>query len=441
MGDVAIPGMIGPGDFSADQRPEDWTQGMLEIDPNGDVILTYLLSILPKSTTTDQKFHWHDRLSPSLTADLTNLYINSTLTTAYVFATHGATNGAEGGTLYAKLAEADAKMFRVGDQVLLRDNSDPDVDKNALVTGKALNGARSYLSVKMLEDDAVTDGTNSLAAADKIAGAGTGQGVGSPAPDAVTFAPTEYENYTQIYEESLDLSRTGLKTHLRTGDPYLDAKTLALANLLKKKERSYFFGARYADTDDKNKSRTFTGGIRWFLNTYASSNMFNFKYDSDYTAATWASKGEKWLDKSLEVLFRYGSDVKFGIAGPGVLLGLKEMAQEGGTYEVNSKTTSYGLRVMEFISPFGTILFKKHPDFIYDDVMRYTAFILDTKYMHEKVMDPIMHKKDPSRGKKGGANAVDGIKESFLGETGLMLRNINAHGMLQGFGQDNALTE
>ena len=51
MADIAIPGMIGPGDFTDDQRPKDWTQGMLDIDPNGDVILTYLLSVLPKVKT------------------------------------------------------------------------------------------------------------------------------------------------------------------------------------------------------------------------------------------------------------------------------------------------------------------------------------------------------------------------------------------------------
>ena len=37
--------VLANGDTS-DMRPEDWTQGMLDIDPNGDVILTYLLSIL-----------------------------------------------------------------------------------------------------------------------------------------------------------------------------------------------------------------------------------------------------------------------------------------------------------------------------------------------------------------------------------------------------------
>lgn len=436
MSDIAIPGMIGPGDFTDDQRPKDWTQGMLDIDPNGDVILTYLLSVLPKVKTTDNDFNWHDRYRPSLTADLTNLYIDPLLATAYVFATH---TGAIGQTLYAKLAEADAKMFRGGDQVLLRDDSDSGVDKIALVTNKVLNGASSYLAVKLLEADATTAGSNDLASADIIAGAGTAQGVGSPMPDSVTYAPTKYNNRTQIFEESLDLSRTGLKTHLRTGDIYMDAKTLALQTLLQKKERAYFFGAMYEDTDEKGKERTFTGGLRWFLRTYASENIFDYEYDTDYTAAAWATSGETWLDNSMEQLFRYGSDTKFAICGPGCLLGLKALAKANSNYEINSRTTSYGLNVYEFISPFGRLLFKKHPDFIYDNVMRHTAFVIDTKYMHDRVMDAVNFKPDPSKG-KGGNNSVDGIKESFLGESGLMLRNIKAFGMLQGFGKANALS-
>lgn len=435
MSDIAIPGMIGPGDFSADQRPNDWTQGMLEIDPNGDVILTYLLSILPKVKTTDNDFNWHDRYRPSLTADVTSIYIDPALDTDYVFDDH---TGAVGQTLYVNLAEADAKMFRGGDQVLLRDDSDSDVDKNALVTARVFNGASSYIVVKLLEADGTTDGSHDLSDVDIIAGAGTAQGVGSPMPDSVAYAPTKYSNKTQIFEESLDLSRTGLKTHLRTGDAYMDAKTMALQTLLQKKERAYFFGVSYEDTDDKGKERTFTGGLRWFLKEYAPDNIFNFEYDSDYSSDTWAASGETWLDNSMEQLFRYGSDVKFGIAGPGCLLGLKALAKANSSYEINSKTTSYGLHVYEFVSPFGRILFKKHPDFIYDNVMRYTTFVLDTKYMHDRVMDAITFKPDPNKG-KGGNNSIDGVKESYLGETGLMLRNIKAFGMLQGFGKDNAL--
>jgi len=434
MSDVPIPGMIGPGDFSSDRRPEDWTQGMLAIDPNGDVVLTYLLSVLPKVKATDQKYHWHDRLSPGLTYDITGLYTNAALSSGYT------SGGAVGDTLYVKLAENDAKSFRSGDQVLLRDNSDADVDKNALVSARQLNGASSYLMVKLLEADATTDGSHDLSDADKIASAGTAQGVGSPIPDAVTYAPTAYENYTQIFEESLDLSRTGLKTSLRTGDPYLDAKTLALQNLLKKKERAYFFGVRYEDTDEKGKSRTFTGGLRWFLKQYASDNVSNYVYDATYTAKTWLQGGEDWLDEKLELIFRYGSDTKFGICGSGVLLGLKALAKNSAYYQINPRTTAYGLKIMEFVTPFGTVYFKKHPGFIYDDVMRYTSFILDTKYMYDRVMDDIKFKPDPNKG-KGGHGSVDGVLESFLGESGFMLRNINAHGLLQGFGLDNSLSE
>jgi len=433
MGDVAIPGMIGPGDFTADQRPKDWTQGMLDIDPNGDVILTYLLSILPKVKTVDNDFNWHDRYRPSLTAAATGIFTDALLSAAYT-----ATDAAVGRVLYIKLAEADAKMFRGGDQLLLRKDLDASVDKNSLVLNRVINGASSYVAVKLLEADEVNHSI-SLKHMDIVAGAGTAQGVGSPMPDSVTYAPEKYNNRTQIFEESLDLSRTGLKTHLRTGDIYMDAKTLALQTLLQKKERAYFFGSRYEDTDDKGKERTFTGGIRWFLREHVPENIFNFAFDTDYAGVTWKVGGEDWLDNAMEQLFRYGSDTKFGISGPGCLLGLKAIAKQNSSYEITSKTTSYGLNVYEFVSPFGRILFKKHPDFIYDNVMRHTTFVLDTKYMHDRVMDSITFKPDPNKG-KGGNNSIDGVKESFLGETGLMLRNLKAFGMLQGFGVDNGLT-
>ncbi len=439
--DIPIPGMIGTGEFSETMRPESWEQGMLELDPNGDVILTYLLSVLKKEKATDSRHHWHERLNPSLTADVTGVYINPTLTTAYVFATHGATVGKAGQTLYVKMAENAVKQFRVGHQALLRDNSDADVDKNSIVQQRVINGASSYLAVKLLEDDAETDGSHSLADVDIIANAGSAQGEGSVSPEAIQYQPTAFENYTQIFEEPLDLSRTALKTRLRTGDPRMDAKRMALNNLLKMKERAYLFGTRYEDTDENGKPRTFTGGVRWFLKNYAPDNISNFTYDTEIVTAgsTWAAGGEDWLDYYLERMFRYGSDEKIAVCGPGVLLALKALAKAGGSYEINARTMAYGLKIVEFFTPFGTVYFKKHPQFIYDDVMRNTAFILDTKYLNEFYIDPVYFKEDPKGYKKGGEGAKDGIKESFLCETGLKLQNASAFGILSGFGTKNAL--
>jgi hypothetical protein len=439
MADIPIPGMVGTGEFSDTMRPESWTQGMLELDPNGDVILTYLLSVLKKEKASDPKHHWHERLNPSLTADVTGIYINPTLSTAYTFSSHGATIGKVGQTLYLKMSETNVKQFRVGHQVLLRDDSDPDVDKNSIVQQRVINGASSYIAVKLLEDDAETDGSNSLEDVDIAANAGSAQGEGSASPEAIEYQPTEYENYTQIFEESIDLTRTALKTRLRTGDPYLDAKRMALNNILKMIERAFIHGARYSDTDENGKIRTFTGGVRWFLKNYAPNNISNFTYDTDIVSAgsSWTAAGEDWLDYNLEKIFRYGSNEKIGLCGPGVLLGLKALAKAGGTYEINAKTMAYGLKIVEFFTPFGTVYFKKHPQFIYDNVMRNSAIILDTKYLGEFYIDDIFHKKDPKGYKKGGESSKDGVKESFLCEKGLQLRNAQAHGILTGFNTKN----
>src|SRR5574343_975390 len=121
-------GMRGSGDFTVDgQRPKNWREMILYLYPNGSAPLTAILSKMASEKVDDPEFNWYTKTLSQQAATITGVYTNSGLSTAYTG------SGAAGDTLYVKMAEADAKEFRVGHQVLFRLSTDVNVDKNAKV--------------------------------------------------------------------------------------------------------------------------------------------------------------------------------------------------------------------------------------------------------------------------------------------------------------------
>ncbi len=55
---MAFLGMRGTGDWAANERPENWRQGILRLYPNGMAPLTAILSKMKNSSTDDPVFHW-----------------------------------------------------------------------------------------------------------------------------------------------------------------------------------------------------------------------------------------------------------------------------------------------------------------------------------------------------------------------------------------------
>lgn len=429
---MAFLGMRGTGDFVANQAPENWREGYLRLYPNGMAPLTAMLSKMKSEALKDGPvFHWWTKAFPNQRATVTGVYTTNDLGTAYV-------NGGVAGTeLFVKMGQDDASHFRAGHQVLLRDASDSRVDVNSYVVSVTRNGAGSYLAVKLLEaDDNST--AHDLSDCDTALICGNGSPEGSVMPDSVAYDPVEIYNYAQITQTSLEITRTAMRTGLRTPDAYKEAVREALELHSVEQERNIFHGVRYSTTGANGKPMRFTQGIIPTIREYASTNVSNYSLEAGYAGKTWLQAGEEWLDAMLEKVFRYGGSERMCYVGNGALLGIQKLIKATGQFTFTPTTQSYGIKVLEWVTPFGVVYLKTHPLFSMEETTRNMMVILEPKNVIYRYVDDTFFKPDKSE-KMGGLAAFDGRKEGYLTEAGYEYHYPQAWGLLDGVGVDNSL--
>jgi len=424
-------GMRGTGDWATDERPLNWRQGILYLYPNGMAPLTAIMSKMGEERVDDPQYHWWTKVLATQGGAVSGVYTDAALSSAYV------SGGTASSTLYIKVAEAVADEFRAGHQVLLRDASHLDVDVNAKVTGVTKNGASSSIACKLLEADDNGASTD-LSDCDTILICGNINAEGAPIPDSITYNPTKFLNYTQIFRNPLELTRTAMRTRLRTADAYKEAKREALELHSIELEKAFIHGIPTENTGSNGKPERTTGGLLYFIKTYASGNVDDFALNSDYSGQTWLQGGEDWLDTQLEVIFRYGAMDKLAFVGSGAMLGIQKLAKTYGNIQLQPMSTSYGIKVVQWITPFGTINLKTHPLFSFQATTRNAMVILEPAMMKYKYIDDTMFKKDPAM-KEAGFTAYDGTKEEWLTECGLEMHHPQKFGYLSGFNTDNAV--
>ena len=432
MANTYFVGLRGTDDNVSNERPENWRAGILRLYPNGDMPLTALTGLMPSTPVDDPHFHWWTEAMPSQRATVTGRYTDSALANAYV---SGATAGT---TLYFSMSAADVAQFRVGHQVLLRDASDYTVDVNGKVTAVSENGASSYIAVLLLEaDDNGTGGTHDLSDCDVAMIIGSINSEGATRPDAITISPTEFENYTQIFRTSIDLTRTMMKTKMRSEDAYPKAKKDGLWFHGIEMEKAFMWGIKSQRTGSNGKPERTTDGLLAFIKGAGTVADYSLDAATEYDGKTWLEAGERWMDEHLEEIFRYGGDEKLCFAGSGALLGIQRLAKATGSIQLQVRDAAYGIRVITWVTPFGEITLKRHPLFSYEATNRNSMVIFEPKNIAFRYVDDTFFKADNSD-RTGGGTGKDGKDEEWLTEGGLEFYHGETCGYLNGVGLDNA---
>lgn len=427
----AFLGMRGTGDWETDERPLNWRQGILKLYPNGDAPLTAMLSKLSESSVDDAEFNWWTQTFPEQAGAIAGIFTDAGLGTALAAA------GTSGQALYVQVAEAVADEIRPGHQVLLRDSDDPDVDVNAKVTNVVKNGASSSIAIRLLEADDNATG-HDLRDADRILVIGNINAEGASMPEAIAYNPTKIYNYTQIFRNPLSITRTARKTRLRTGDSYQRAKREALEMHSVEMEKAFIYGIRTENTGSNGKPERTTLGLINFIREYASDRLFNYPTNTDFASKSWLEGGQEWLDEQLELLFRYGADEKFCFAGSGAILGINKLVKHIGQFEFTPRTVAYGIKVLEWVTPFGVIYLKRHPLFSYESTTRNMFIAFEPKELSFRYIDDTTFYGEGEK-QNTGRDRIDGTDEEYLTEAGLEFHHPIKCGVFNGVGLDNTL--
>lgn len=439
-------GMRGTGDWVTDQRPKSWREVILRLYPNGDMPLTAIMSKMKSEPVNDPEFNWWTKKFPDQGGAVTGVWLDSALSSAYSSAYPAGGAGAVATTVvYIQMAADTAKEFRIGHQILLRDASDQYVDVNGKVTARTLNGANSYLTVTLLEDDdnsydILAASGHTIGSADRIIIVGNINEEGAAMPTAISYDPVKYYNYTQIFRTPLSITRTARKTKLRTNDAYQEAKMEALEIHGIEMEKAFIFGIPTEGTGSGGKPERTTQGIVDFVRKNVPANHNIYPLNSTYTGKGWTETGggELWLENYLEQLFRFGGTEKLAICGSGVLSAINRLVKAGAHMDITPKTTSYGLKVIEWVSPYGTIYMKIHPLMSQESSFRKMMLLIDPKNIVFRYIDDTMFFGEGSKTAADGTNygRVDATYEEYLTEAGLELHHPDTFMVLDGFGDD-----
>jgi len=429
-------GMRATDDWVANQRPLNWRQQILYLYPNGMAPLTAILSMSGSASVDDPHFNWWTQTQSTVQGAVAGVFTNADLSTAYV------TGAIAGDTLFISITTLLANRIRQGHQILLRDESDYRVDIVGKVTSVTRGTTNSVLAVRLLEaDDNSPD--NNLADCDNFKIIGNINPEGGEMPDAIALDPVQVYNYTQIFRTPLSMTRTALKTKLRTNDQYQKAKSEALEMHSWEMELAFIWGIMSQNIGDNGKPERTTRGVIPFIRQYAPNNVDDYTLNTTYAGQTWVTGGETWLKAMLELMFRYGAEDKLCLCGSGFLLGIDALAMTGGQVNLQPAQKMYGMQIREWLTPFGSIYMKTHPLFSFDATTRHMGIILEPKELGYKYIDDTTFfgestSKQHSSGY--GQRRIDGLNEEYLTECGLEFGLSQKCGILNGVGLNNGLT-
>jgi len=223
----------------------------------------------------------------------------------------------------------------------------------------------------------------------------------SSARNVNTTRSSKESNYTQIFKTSIAVSNTEKEANLYGGKdlPYLRAKkgTEHALDI----ERAFWWGEKNSDTNGtQGHPRRSTGGVLEFIE---SNNAYVQNQGGVLTAPD--------FNTFLREAFTYGDTTKVLFAGGIIVQALNEFAR--GQIQMRPLERSYGMKIAEYGTPFGSINIIHNPLFV-EDYAGY-GFLLDMNCFKYR----FMNNRDTKLLTNVQANDTDGQVDQYLSEVGL----------------------
>jgi hypothetical protein len=175
-------------------------------------------------------------------------------------------------------------------------------------------------------------------------------------------------------------------------------------------EKAFWYGQKYLDTS--TYARRQTGGIDEFLTAGTS-------YVQDQNGPVTAPDFNTFLREG----FTYGNDTKTLFCGGIVLQAINEMAR--GQILTHTGDTSYGVKISEWQTAFGTINIVHDPLFVED--FAGTAYLLDLESFRYRFMEG----RDTKLETNIQAPDFDGEIDQYISEVGLERKQAPRHAVIK----------
>jgi len=375
-------GLFGTGNFAANQRPENYREQILFTSPNGTAPITALTSKMKSRRVDDPRFHWWDQ--------------------SYE-ARHLTENG--GGVLIAGTAltvVAKGSYCPIG--TLLRIPATGEIVK---VTANA--GHDTGLTISR-----AASGTTAVAipAGAQISIMGNAWAEGTNSPSSVIRTPTLRTNYTQIWKQAVEHTRTMARTRTRTPDQIKQDIKQARDWHMEDLEKSFLFGKGSEAVDSNGQYVRTTDGALTVIQT-------NFK---DVAGKGTLTK----FDNFAKGLFKYGVEMaRVCFCGNDFIQRLNELVRDETDYVISKdKVREYGMDFRLLETPYGDVAFRRHPLLAADPYYSNSGWFFSLSNIEYVYMDDTMFLPNVQ------APDFDGKKDMFLTEAGFLIGLEETHGIV-----------
>lgn len=383
-----IAGLRGTGNWGPDERPKNFREMILWLDPNGEAPLTALMSKMGSESVDDPEFSWWEETQPNIQLKVNGLQAIGTT----AFEVDPAT-----GDL------SDARAVVAGDLLLVQDSTG---------RGEILRVTSDPTTATDLVVSRATAGSTAAAVADNtlLLKIGNAFAEGTGSPTSTNRNPDKLSNLCQIFKSPYELTNTARKTKLRTGDPLKNDKKRKMFDHARDMEQAFLWGRRYETVGPNGKPMRFTGGLNSFIQT--NRLVFNQGGNPAFN-----------LDDFLEfvgTLFnRRGSGAgneRIAFLGNVALTAINKAILNADNTRINYDkeiTKTYGMDLHALTVPQGTLYLKTHPLMNIDPIFTESMFIFNPKGL---IYRPF---RDTEEQDNIQANDADELKGQWLTECGL----------------------
>lgn len=359
---MAIAGLRGTGDWGTDERPKNFREMILWLNPNGSAPLFALSSKASKETTNDPEFNWWSEPNDQIRLRVNGLLDNSPATQTVVVL------GTEPSTADLGLNWGSALSLKPGDLLLVEPATETLAFTHEILMVTGVASATQFTVTRAFAGTSIAN----IPDTSFLLRIGSAYSEGSSAPQATSRNPVKYNNLTQIFKDTYSITRTASKTHVRTGDPIKNDKKRKSFDHAAAIEYAMIFGKKSETVGANGKPLRTMDGIRRFV--------------SSRTTTVWTgAQNLNALMDAVSPVFDYDSDAgdtRIAFCGNGALNRInKAIASASGQAALNLNfsmpTKVYGMNFQELMFPQGRILLKTHPLFNKNSLFTNSMLIMD----------------------------------------------------------------
>lgn len=430
---MAILGLIGTEALSG-QRFKNVRRSVFYDYPNGAAPLTGLTSLMEEESTNDPEYnHWEKRLKEQRTTTASQGSSKGPFLLA-----DGTTDGGDpfatvAGTEY-QVKVASSTEFRVGHLIRIPVSASSGT-ATKIVVGN-ITAITSATLIKFRATEAVTaidNGTTneSVGVEVLVIGSAFAQGA-TGASQSVYHVPVNPENYAQIFRTAMQITGSALKTSLKYDETgaYKDKAKETAIDHMREIEFGFIFGRKTKYVDGTTNLPTYTtGGILYWMEQWEAGTFYEVTASTadtdDNKRIITNSAGtisEKQYDNYLERLFRVTNNKaneKLCLCGSGFLNTINRMYKSKSVLNADLPLTdTYGMKVVQHVSPFGTVFYKTHPLFTMNSTLRNNALFIDVGNLKYRYLDG----RDTELLTNRQPNNADYREDEWLTEAGLECR-------------------